>query len=241
MSLKPTGLRASAKADHDDLNEKQPRSDNLWTVDLSDSDSESVSESASRPKVGLRGSRSRSYSLAQKLAARTIPRPSGCWEVQGHANRSGHVKLATGSPANPPYIRVGAHVVAWEVANGRAVPPGKVVMHHCDNPRCVNPAHLGIGTQRDNVLDSIHKGRYNCFGRQKLDAAKVQRIRALAASGALQKDIARQFGIARNTVSGIVCGKTWAHLPFETLGVRGPSLEALNAVAETSDHPDQIQ
>lgn len=49
--------------------------------------------------------------------------------------------------------RVGAHRVAWELANGRPVPDGMFVLHHCDNGICVNPAHLYIGTQWDNMRD----------------------------------------------------------------------------------------
>jgi HNH endonuclease len=132
------------------------------------------------------------------------------------------MQLSVGSPWNPPYVRVRAHVFAWEQANGRTVPAGKVVMHSCDNPRCVNPAHLSVGTQRDNILDSVRKGRYNCFGIQKLNASQVQQIRALAARGLRQKDIAARFSIARNTVSGIVNRKSWNHLdevrPFDESG-----------------------
>jgi hypothetical protein len=162
--------------------------------------------------VGLRGGRFREYTFAEKLAARTIHQPNGCWEVQGSANRSGHVTLSSGSPSNPPYVRIKAHIFAWQQANGRTVTPGKVIMHHCDNPRCVNPDHLSMATQHENILDSVRKGRYNCFGRQKLNAQQVQDIRAMADLGIKQKDIARQFGIARNTVSGIVNRKSWNHL-----------------------------
>lgn len=171
------------------------------------------------PRTGIRSvgraGRPR-HTLAEKLAARTIKQPSGCWDVQGHALHSGHVHLSEGSPAKGDYKHVRAHVFAWEQANGRPVPSGMVVMHTCDNPRCVNPAHLSIGTQADNIHDSIRKGRYNCFGIQKLNADQVREIRVLIALGRLQKDIAKQFGIARNTVSGIARRKTWDHLdrPF---------------------------
>jgi hypothetical protein len=167
------------------------------------------------------------------LAARTVKQPSGCWEVQGCvSSRSGHVQINR-KHEGLPVIR--AHRLAWELANG-PIPAGLSVLHRCDNPRCVNVDHLFLGTQRDNVLDSICKGRYNAFGRQKLNAAQVHQIRALAARGLRHKDIAAQFGIARNTVSGIVSGASWAHLPFVASG----DLQGINAVAETRDHANQF-
>jgi hypothetical protein len=57
-----------------------------------------------------------------------------------------------------------AHRLAWELANNRPVPDGLVVMHSCDNPRCVNPSHLSVGTQSQNIHDSIRKGRFKPFG-----------------------------------------------------------------------------
>lgn len=158
-------------------------------------------------KVGLRGSRHKSFSAAERLAARTIIGPS-CWEIQGCGvgpNGYGQIDLGGGK-------RAYTHRLAWELANGRAVPAGLRVLHSCDNPRCVNPAHLSIGTQRDNIRDSIRKGRFNCFGRQKLNADQVREIRVLAKAGVRQRDLARRFGVAAHTVSGIVNGTAWAHL-----------------------------
>lgn len=178
--------------------------------------------SARESRAGIRsGRRGGRHSLAEKLAARTIKRPSGCWEVQGHALHSGHVHLTTGSPVKGDFRHIRAHVFAWEQAHAQTVPLGMVVMHTCDNPRCVNPDHLQLGTQRDNILDSIRKGRYNAFGIQKLNADQVRDIRKLAQRGLLQRQIAAQFGVSRHHVSAIVNRKVWAHLdrPFGSDGV----------------------
>lgn len=177
-------------------------------LDSGSSDKLSRTGRVREPREGLKGGRYRSYTIADRLHARTIKQPSGCWEVQGWAlPHSGHVQIAT--TKGQPTIR--AHRLAWELTNG-PIPAGLNVLHKCDNPRCVNPEHLFLGTQRDNILDSINKGRYNAFGIQKLNAAQVLEIRALAKRGVRQKDIAKQFGIARNTVSGIVNRVCWKHL-----------------------------
>lgn len=163
--------------------------------------------------------------IARRIVYRTIIQANGCWEVQGQPVHSGHIQIAHGSPKRLPWVRVRAHVFAWEVANKRSVPAGHVVMHSCDQPRCVNPEHLHIGTQGDNVRDSICKGRYNVFGHQRLNSAHVREIRQRVARGELQKDIARVFGVARNTISGIVTGASWGHVdPLDAIFERVPTV-----------------
>ena len=114
-----------------------------------------------------------------------------------------------------------AHRAAWELAYG-PIQAGQVVMHACDNPRCVRLEHLRLGTQAENIHDSVNKGRFNTFGRQRLNATQVREIRALAALGVRQVDIAQQFGVKRHSISGIVNRKSWAHLdrPVEACHVR---------------------
>jgi len=151
-----------------------------------------------------------SHAVIQKrLDARTVKGP-GCWEIQGAAVQGGYVHIGVITNGRQRLFK--AHRVAWELANG-PIPEGMRVLHACDNPRCVNPKHLSVGTQAENVHDSIQKGRYKTYGRQKLNAQQVHEIRALAIRGERQKDIAARFGIKRHTVSGILHGKSWAHLP----------------------------
>lgn len=160
------------------------------------------------PRTGLRSGKGKTYTAAELLWARTIKQPTGCWEVQGWAlPHSGHVHISGGR--GKPVLR--AHRLSWELAHG-PIPSGLVVCHKCDNPRCVNPDHLFLGTQRDNIIDSVRKGRYNAFGKQKLNAAQVLEIRALAARGFRHKDIAARFGVKRHTVTGIVNRKSWGHI-----------------------------
>jgi len=173
------------------------------------------------PRVGLRtGGRGRQYTWAEKLEARYISKPDeGCWEVSGYQlPRNGYVQISMGGVQHPNHEVKVAHRVAYELTYG-PVPEGLVVAHTCDNPRCARPDHLVATTQAENVRDAIRKGRYNTFGIQKLTAAQVLEIRELAARGDTQKSIARRFNISRNTVSGIVNHKSWAHL---TKSIDGP-------------------
>lgn len=116
------------------------------------------------PRVGLRGGRYRSYSLAERLAARTIIGPS-CWEIQGKLNGpNGYGQIALGRIDGRLRFAC-THRVAWELAFG-PIPDGLRVLHNCpggDNPRCVNPAHLYLGTQQDNMRDSVEKGRHSAW------------------------------------------------------------------------------
>lgn len=84
---------------------------------------------------------------------------SGCWLWTGHLTAAGYGRFPLEHGTPPLY----AHRYAYERAHG-PIPPGLVVMHSCDNPPCVNPAHLSAGTQRDNVLDMMQKGRGNPGG-----------------------------------------------------------------------------
>ena len=76
-----------------------------------------------------------------------------CWLWQGLLTRSGYGRLWNGTRT------LRAHRYAWEIDNGTPVPDGMVVCHRCDTPACVNPAHLFLGTNTDNVHDRDAKGR----------------------------------------------------------------------------------
>lgn len=104
-----------------------------------------------------------------------------------------------------------AHRMMWESANG-PIPPGMVICHHCDNPPCVNPDHLFLGTHADNVADKIRKGRGTDGernGTSKLTGAQVAEIRRLLGTGRSHEQIGRLFGVARQTVTNISTGIRW--------------------------------
>lgn len=95
------------------------------------------------------------------------------------------------------------------------IPDGLFVLHSCDNPRCVRPDHLKLGTHDDNMADLVRRKR-SCFGERrpqsKLTDQKVLDIRRMAESGVMQKEIAEQFGVVDSVISVIVNRKAWKHI-----------------------------
>ena len=78
---------------------------------------------------------------------------SGCWEWGGSRDGRGYGTVSVGSDGHPY-----AHRFSYETFIGK-IPDGHVICHRCDNPPCINPAHLFVGTQADNVQDMVSKGR----------------------------------------------------------------------------------
>ena len=111
---------------------------------------------------------------------------------------------------------VRATKVCWELVIGE-VPKGINICHHCDNPRCVNPDHLFLGSQKENMRDMITKGRasptYGTYnGRSVLDNDKVLEIRKLSKSGNSFAELGRMYGVNESAISRAVKHITWGHL-----------------------------
>lgn len=124
----------------------------------------------------------------------------------GSVNRDGYGTIRSGKSVFK------AHRAAYEIAVG-PVPNGMCVLHRCDNPGCVNPEHLFLGTQAENMADAVYKGRHKtpkvrgeAHANSKLTEEQVIAIRASQCS---QKSIAKQFGITQSNVSQIKNGKRW--------------------------------
>jgi hypothetical protein len=117
-----------------------------------------------------------------------------------------------------------AHRFSWTLHYG-PIPDGLYVCHRCDNPACVNPAHLFLGTQADNMHDMVRKGRHawkvgaeraargERIGASKLTADDVRAIRVANATGATQRQLAGQYGLCQSTVWKIVHRLQWVHVP----------------------------
>lgn len=124
---------------------------------------------------------------------------TGCWNW----------KLAKGKKGYPLVKRRSgfrlAHRLAFSLWKG---PPGQLcVCHECDNPPCVNPDHLFLGTYIDNAADQIKKGRKP----SKLKEADIHTIRA---SNKTNVSLAAEFGVCKDHISRIRCGTKWGRIPF---------------------------
>jgi predicted DNA-binding protein (UPF0251 family) len=147
--------------------------------------------------------------VVARIAGR-IRREGSCWIVSGFANAHGHVKIE--NHARPIYVH--RAVFAW--LNG-PIPEKAVICHRCDDGRCVNPEHLFLGTQADNVADMLSKHRGSAPPVRKGEAnvkvtltdAGVVELRLLAATGKFsQRNLARRFGVSQSTVWRILRGQT---------------------------------
>lgn len=133
-----------------------------------------------------------------------------CWMWRGFRNPKGY-----GTFWWKERKRMASHA-AWDIAHGSLPPIGLRVLHHCDNPPCVRPSHLFLGTPLDNMRDMIAKGRerhpirYGLRTWHKLTEDDVRSIRAAYASGGMtQEALASQYRVSRRLIGGIVSGKRW--------------------------------
>lgn len=112
-----------------------------------------------------------------------------------------------------------AHRAAWQFSRG-AIPLGACVLHRCDNRLCVNPAHLFLGTNADNIADKVAKGRQargvassgTDAERRHLDDARAAEVVQMRTAGKKLRDIASAVGVSIGAVSDVVRGQTWRHV-----------------------------
>lgn len=133
-----------------------------------------------------------------------VERTEGCWLWKSTVTRDGYGLFQL----NGKTTRVTR--LSWLVHHGEIPPRGVNVLHRCDVPNCVRKEHLFLGTQKDNAVDMASKLR---GGHQKLTAAQVREIRQRFDAGELQRVIAADFGITRETARDIGKRLKWRWLP----------------------------
>ena len=145
--------------------------------------------------------------LSKRIEKHVIRASNGCLEWTGALNEAGYARLSV----EGRNVRV--HRLNWELTHG-AIPDGMFVCHRCDNPKCVDPDHLFLGTNQDNVTDMMTKGRGSVGERQgnaKLSLADVRNIRGLPTS-MTHKEVADIYQISFQHVSRIRHGVNWNHV-----------------------------
>lgn len=138
-----------------------------------------------------------------------IGNPDECWEWQGGKTASGGYGKYGSHKQN-----ILAHRFSWELTNGK-IPDSLFVLHKCDNPGCVNPNHLFVGTQQDNVTDRELKMRGNQpkgekHGMARLSFSQVNEIRQRYASGTIsQSELGKEYGVTQPMIGKIVRRENW--------------------------------
>lgn len=156
-------------------------------------------------------------SITERFFAKVAkpPNPDGCWEWTGNKPMSyGHFKMM-------PKCTIKAHRFSYLFHIGK-IPLGMMVCHSCDNPACVNPAHLWLGTHQDNMDDMKAKKRQpggagpageRC-GRSVLTERQVLDIRDRSAKGTSYTSLAADYDVSKGCIAAIIQRRTWKHIPI---------------------------
>lgn len=135
-----------------------------------------------------------------------VDKTGDCWIWLGSMLKDGYGNFNEGRKTIP------AHRFSFKEFIG-PIPTGKLVRHTCDNPSCVRPSHLVLGTQKDNCADAVERGRNvrgESHGMSKITASKALEVKVALASGRGLKDVALLTGVAYSTVNDIKRGRAWS-------------------------------
>lgn len=131
---------------------------------------------------------------------------NGCWIFTKGSTPYGRLKMGG--------VVQGAHIASWKLHGGK-IEDGKILLHSCDTPRCVNPAHLSVGTHSENAADKCKKGRHNspkgaANVNSKLDEEKVLYIReSLANKIETINSLAKKYGTSFQVIYHVAIGSGW--------------------------------
>ena len=147
--------------------------------------------------------------------------PNGCWTWTAARNPKGYGRFSVDWRAGKWEL---AHRTSYRLSVG-PIPTGALILHSCDNPPCVNPAHLRPGNSSDNQRDAYDRGRRDrlritrtavtcgeSVHTAKLHAAQVIEIRRRLDAGESQGSLGKMFGVKQSTIWNIAHRKTWTHI-----------------------------
>lgn len=145
--------------------------------------------------------------MSERFWAKVDKTSGPCWIWTARINYGGYGQFRTTGR-----LTEYAHRVSWKL-HGGPIPAGMDVLHRCDRPACVNPGHLFLGTDADNVSDRNAKGRQargERAGRSKLKSAQVAEIKSIRiATGMSMRKLASLFGVSHTTIEQILDGQIW--------------------------------
>lgn len=136
-----------------------------------------------------------------------------CWNWTG-SKRNGYGRLIVGSRSDGSRHSETAHRYSWLVFRGE-IPDGYFVCHHCDNPACVNPEHLFIGTRQDNTNDRERKNRNNHVLGERVPTSRFTEkdVVEIRQSNKSSRELARIYGVSKSSIQDIKNRETWKHVP----------------------------
>ncbi|NCX03675.1 MAG: HNH endonuclease [Betaproteobacteria bacterium] len=142
--------------------------------------------------------------------------PQGCWLWQGSVNAWGYGQIRREPEGHAVRgVKISVHRAAWELTHG-PITKGLHVCHRCDNPGCVNPSHLWLGTHAENLYDMKRKGRAargDRSGTARLDSQQVQILKRLMFLGQCSPaELARLLGMSTTAIYDIKHKKSWSHI-----------------------------
>jgi hypothetical protein len=146
--------------------------------------------------------------LYKRFLGKIIKADNGCWNWQAGKDRDGygyfyHNKNRGGR----------AHRFSWEYHNSK-IPKGTSVLHKCNNPACVNPSHLYLGTQQDNMKDRYKAGNYDCISGENNHLAKLTKkdVVDIRKSNITVKGLAYLYEVTDVTIYNILNRKSWINI-----------------------------
>ncbi|GAB4165592.1 MAG: hypothetical protein Tsb006_5100 [Rickettsiaceae bacterium] len=168
-------------------------------------------------KISSLNSKRTQGSLAERFARYVFLSDNECWRWLGAKNDRGYGVIGNGTRCQGISK---AHRVSYEIFYFTKLSKTKFICHACDNPGCVNPKHLFVCTQADNVADMIAKDRNSpppirrgeAASFAKLTEPQIRQIRQLSKTGTSSSKIAKTFAVSKTTILQIVNHKSWRHV-----------------------------